>query len=64
MIRACPSHTTAVSNIADIHNQFFKTTKNVVKKNSIGCGVFGSGCYGLRYRFGNPRLIVIANEVK
>jgi hypothetical protein len=24
----------------------------------------GSGCYGLRYRFGNPRLIVIANEVK
>jgi hypothetical protein len=26
--------------------------------------VFGSGCYGLRYRFGNPRLIVIANEVK
>jgi hypothetical protein len=29
-----------------------------------GYGVFGSGCYGLRYRFGNPRLIVIANEVK
>jgi hypothetical protein len=34
------------------------------KKNSIGCGVFGSGCYGLRYRFGNPRLIIIANVVK
>jgi hypothetical protein len=27
---ARPEHTTAVSTIADIHNQFFKTTKNVV----------------------------------
>ncbi len=31
---------------------------------TIGCGSLGSGCYGLRYRFGNPRLIVIANVVK
>jgi hypothetical protein len=26
--------------------------------------VFGSGCYGLRYRFGNPRLILIPNAFK
>jgi len=33
-------------------------------KISYGCSGLGSGCFGLRYRFGNPRLIVIANEVK
>ena len=31
---------------------------------SYDCGGLGSGCYGLRYRFGNPRLNVIANKVK
>jgi hypothetical protein len=31
---------------------------------TIDCGGIGSGCYGLRYRFGNPHLNVIANEVK
>jgi len=30
----------------------------------FGCDWLGSGCYGLRYGFGNPRLIIIANEVR
>jgi hypothetical protein len=55
----------SISNLCKrFYSIIFKTTKNVVLKISIGCGVFGSGCYGLRLRFGNPRLIIIANDVK
>jgi len=34
----------------------FQNDKKCRLKISIGCVVFGSGCFGLRYRFGNPRL--------
>jgi len=42
----------------------FQNDKKCRLKISFGCGSLGSGCCGLRYRFGNPRLIVIPNEVK
>ena len=54
----------STSNLCKCFYSIVKNDKLCRLKISIGCGMFGSGCYGLRFRFGNPRLIVIANEVK
>jgi hypothetical protein len=37
-----------------IIQQIFHNDKKCRLKISYGCGGLGSGCYGLRYRFGNP----------
>ena len=54
MIWACPSHTTALPIFVNIFISLFKNDKKCRLNISYGCGVFGSGCSGLRFRFGNP----------